>query len=1237
MVLLAAPSSVALQCTVRPCRVPLFRNFLTNLNPSTVSIVTNPCRPSPCGPNSQCREVNQQAVCSCLPSFIGAPPSCRPECTSNAECAPTQACLNQRCGDPCPGTCGVGANCAVVSHSPFCTCPERFTGNPFIRCQPHSKKTNIIKETFCHRRVTPTIVEPTRDVVPTDPCRPSPCGPYSQCRPVGEAPACSCLETYIGRPPNCRPECVTSSDCSSQLACVNQKCVDPCPGRCGLNAECRVVSHALQCICLQGYTGDPFVQCNPEIIRDIEIRTPCSPSPCGTNAVCRDRNGVGSCQCLPQYFGDPYEGCRPECMLDSDCPSNRACQQLKCQDPCPGTCGLNANCQVVNHLPTCSCIVGYVGDPYRQCNRLPERKHLYELFSFSQLTPQILAPQNEYVNPCQPNPCGPNSQCRVSNEQAVCSCLPQFVGTPPSCRPECTISSECAADKACVNQKCVDPCAADICGSNAVCRVRNHSPICSCLSGYTGDAFTRCFPIPRKLSPPKDWIKYIKEFCVTAPPVEIKNEPLRDPCVPTPCGPNSECRNINGVPACSCLASFIGQAPNCRPECTINSECPSQLACINQKCRDPCPGACGLNAVCSVINHTPLCACIEGYIGNPFTNCNPKPPERRCPLKLSRKCSYCLPTISPSHVATTPPVADDPCNPSPCGTNALCRNGQCSCIPEHQGDPYVSCRPECVLNTDCPRDRACVRHKCIDPCPGTCGVNALCEVTNHIPICRCPEQMSGNAFFECRPVPPAKIQDPCRPSPCGPNSQCRVVQQTAVCSCLADYVGSPPRCRPECVTNSDCPADQACQNMKCRDPCSGTCGFNALCNVVNHSPFCSCPTGMSGNPFVRCEQLSKCRGFVNSALQLTMILTVIRDEKPQNPCVPSPCGPNSECRVTGDSPSCSCLAEFIGAPPNCRPECISNSECPTNQACINQKCSDPCPGLCGQNANCRVFSHTAMCLCDGGFTGDPFSQCSPIRDTPVEVLQPCNPSPCGVNAKCEERGGAGSCQCLPDYFGNPYDGCRPECVLNSDCPSNLACVNQKCRDPCPGTCGQNAECQVVNHLATCNCLTGYNGDPYSVCRIIVNEPRKDFLSLWKNVFLIIGGFLAVPVYVNPCQPSPCGPNSQCREINEQAVCSCLAEFIGSPPACRPECTSSSECPADKACVNRKCVDPCPNVCGQQAECRVRNHNPICTCISGFTGDPFTRCYRQPRKKKRIYILKSSLNYRNRSSSSSTSD
>lgn len=91
----------------------------------------------------------------------------------------------------------------------------------------------------------------------------------------------------------------------------------------------------------------------------------------------------------------------------------------------------------------------------------------------------------------------------------------------------------------------------------------------------------------------------------------------------------------------------------------------------------------------------------------------------------------------------------DPCHPSPCGGNAVCNDGQCTCLPEYQGNPYIGCRPECVLNTDCPRDKACIRNKCKDPCPGTCGIGALCETYNHIPMCRCPEGMTGNAFIQC--------------------------------------------------------------------------------------------------------------------------------------------------------------------------------------------------------------------------------------------------------------------------------------------------------------------------------------------------------------------------------------------------------------------------------------------------------------------------------------------------------
>lgn len=114
---------------------------------------------------------------------------------------------------------------------------------------------------------------------------------------------------------------------------------------------------------------------------------------------------------------------------------------------------------------------------------------------------------------------------------------------------------------------------------------------------------------------------------------------------------------------------------------------------------------------------------------------------------------------------------------------------------------------------------------------------------------------------------------------------------------------------------------------------------------------------------------------------------------------------------------------------------------------------------------------------------------------------------------------------------------------------------------------------------------------------------------WMIVWTMITGvFISAPIESHPCNPSPCGPNSQCREINGQAVCSCLTGYVGSPPTCRPECIVDSDCNLNEACSNQKCRNPCIGTCGVGANCKVINHKPICTCRPGLTGDPFTRCY-----------------------------
>lgn len=111
---------------------------------------------------------------------------------------------------------------------------------------------------------------------------------------------------------------------------------------------------------------------------------------------------------------------------------------------------------------------------------------------------------------------------------------------------------------------------------------------------------------------------------------------------------------------------------------------------------------------------------------------------------------------------------------------------------------------------------------------------------------------------------------------------------------------------------------------------------------------------------------------------MPLFLEPIETKPPSNPCIPSPCGPNAICKAHGDTESCACLPNYIGRPPNCRPECTINTECEGNLACQNDRCVDPCPGSCGAYANCMVVHHTPVCTCVPGYTGDPFTICSQI-------------------------------------------------------------------------------------------------------------------------------------------------------------------------------------------------------------------------------------------------------------------
>ena len=102
------------------------------------------------------------------------------------------------------------------------------------------------------------------------------------------------------------------------------------------------------------------------------------------------------------------------------------------------------------------------------------------------------------------------------------------------------------------------------------------------------------------------------------------------------------------------------------------------------------------------------------------------------------------------------------------------------------------------------------------------------------------------------------------------------------------------------------------------------------------------------------------------------------------------------------------------------------------QACINRECQNPCLyEQCGQNAQCHPENHRAVCTCNIGHKGDPYSFCRPY-----------------------------------------------ECLTNPDCPDHLKCSNEKCVDPCE--CADFADCDARNHRGICTCIPDYTGDPYGI-------------------------------------------------------------------------------------------------------------------------------------------------------------
>lgn len=249
--------------------------------------------------------------------------------------------------------------------------------------------------------------------------------------------------------------------------------------------------------------------------------------------------------------------------------------------------------------------------------------------------------------------------------------------------------------------------------------------------------------------------------------------------------------------------------------------------------------------------------------------------------------------------------------------------------------------------------------------------------------------------------------------------------------------------------------------------------------------------------------------------------------------------------------------------------CRRDSECESGRACINGNCINPCI----------------------------------IKD------------PCGPNAECYTLGNTPQCRCLSGFRGNPYERCVVVgCRSNNDCPDDRSCINGQCINPCAyeHPCAPEAQCRVKNHISLCRCPTGMSGNPYTYCQ---DEPRPECKEDGDCPALLA---CFNKKCQNPCTVlEPCQRPADCEVVNtlpmRTMICVCPSGYISSgsgtcktiPPVTDVACTADTQCPNDRACINGICIKPCD--CGPNAECHIKSHKPVCSCIPGYEGNPNLEC------------------------------
>ena len=1216
------------------------------------------CRETACGQNEVCYVRDRKPLCDCHTSFIRNPSTgfCEkpslPDCETNADCRNDFTCRPdvlgvRKCTPVCAGfTCPPNSDCRTTNHVGQCFCRAGFTGNPNDRngCRIVSKDQCQTDAQCLESETCKLDLLGVRTCVPV--CQSVKCGPLAICVSNNHAAQCQCPPgLYTGEPSSsegCRQvQCLSNTDCSSSMSCDRKSlsCIPVCVSNsCGLNAICLAENHMAMCSCPNGYEPNP----HPEI--ECIASDLCRSESCHSSAQCDTVAGKALCTCPVDTVGDPYtSGCRTNGTCpngNKDCPSEAACSNGRCINPCDGYCGPNTECRCTNHIPVCSCPPNFAPNPTVKegCIRKPQACRFDGDCSGS----TCLKGQCQFV--CRnENDCAQGERCIGSMCMLQClthsQCASQQACVNGLCKSGCRSNNDCPTGKACFNTQCENPCEREgVCGINALCQVVEHSAQCQCPKGFIGGPTAQegCMRAP--------------SFCQNSTPCPSGMSCDGGRCYPT-CRSNTNCaegeRCIKGtcIKVCysdnNCLSGEVCIDGGCRSGCRAENDCATGQVCINSQCKcatgyklvgsscvdvNECDTkSCHFTAVCTNTVGSFRCSCPEGTVGDGYSDPGCVSANE---CEVNTNCGGQLACLTRTNGAK---ACADPCASASCGPNAICtvidHQASCSCPTATRGDPNdqsLGCfRVDCSENDDCAFDHACDQKtfKCFNPCERMDCFNGLCQVKNRKAVCQCAAGFEPSINNQCADI------NECSRNPCHPTATCRNTPGKFQCVCPEGLVGEPYKdgCRKpgRCVADSDCPLTASCISGTCKDPCSvaNSCGINAECFTENHTPVCRCPFQAAGDAKVECYTL-ECVDSSDCSANEECVNSKCKDACSS----PKACGRNSQCSAINHRAVCECKSGFTGSPSQgcvalvycatdaqcptsqscvtglCVSRCQSSRECLSSQQCIEGKCrpacsnSDDCPeaqicikSVCIPEMRCRSDQE-----CGSG------EVCRTNSNGQADCQNPCQgPILCGRNAVCNVTNDRQAvCRCQEGFFGNPQDdkvGClRIECRSNEDCSDDKSCHNNRCKIACmvqENVCGDNTLCFSEKHTSVCKCQPGFTGNANSGCTSI------DF-----------------------CGQTPCAAGALCQNTRGSYKCLCPAGTVGEPyeEGCQAsfECSSNKDCSSSAVCGTErgrpKCKDACSDVvCGVNADCQAKNHQSKCVCRQGFEGDAELGCVREP--------------------------